>query len=235
MNANIEQARKSLRQLAQRIDALSLRERGILFAAILAALFMIANNLVFSSLRHEQQRMEREVRGKFAEMQIMNAQVETMLAQLNQDPDTVFRGRITELKKQLADEEASVAGIVRGLVSPQEMPKLVHQILSRNRALQVVQVENLPAVALDNAAPSQPGTVQQTGAAAGSEAHVYKHGMRIELKGQYLDIVRYLRALESMPAKVFWGEVQFESEKYPVSRITLVIYTISLNKAWLEV
>jgi MSHA biogenesis protein MshJ len=59
--------------------------------------------------------------------------------------------------------------------------------------------------------------------------------MRIELKGQYLDIVRYLRALESMPAKVFWGEVQFESEKYPVSRITLVIYTISLNKAWLEV
>jgi len=64
---------------------------------------------------------------------------------------------------------------------------------------------------------------------------MYKHGLRIQLSGQYPDILRYLGALEALPWKVFWGEVQLQTEKYPVSRVTLVIYTLSLDEAWIGV
>ncbi len=234
MNQNLKQARRQLKQLEARIDALSLRERGILFLVILGVLFWLATNVVFLSLRQEQQRLAHDVRARLNELQAMSAQNEAIKVKLAQDPEALAQARVAELKRTLAADEAAVAHIIRGLVSPRDMPRLVQQMLAKNQALQVVKLENLPAEALDEGKNAATPAAQPA-AAANNAARVYRHGMRIELRGQYVDIVRYLRALEAMPSKVFWGEVKFESEAYPVSRVTLVIYTISLNQAWLEV
>lgn len=233
MNQNLKQLRQQFKQIETRIDALSLRERGILFLTILGVLFWVATGVVFSSLRLEQQRFEQTVRGKLNELQTITAQNEANRIRLAQDPEALAQARVAELKERLKADEASVAQIIRGLVAPRDMPRLVQQMLEKNQALQMIKMENLPAQALDEeknatAPATQPAT-------ANNAARVYRHGMRIELRGKYVDIVRYLRALEALPSKVFWGEVRFESETYPVSRVTLVIYTISLNKAWLEV
>ncbi len=232
MKRNLQQTRQQIKQLEVRIDALSLRERAVVFLALLFTLFLLANNVVFSSLRQEQQRLSREVTSKLDELHNISDQTQEIRAKLAQNPEVLAQANIVDLRRRLAVEESSVANIVRGLVSPRDMPRLVQQILSRNQALQVVRVENLPAEPLEEDKPA----ANATGAAATSKpTPVYKHGMRIELRGRYLDIVRYLRALEAMPSKVFWGEVRFASDEYPYSRVTLVIYTISLNKAWLEV
>lgn len=236
MNQNLMQVKQQLKQLEARIDALSLRERGILFLVVLGVLFWLATVVVFSSLRVEQQRLEKDVRAKLNQVQALSDQNQMMMTKLAQDPEALAQARVAELKQHLKTEEASVANIVRGLVSPREMPRLVQQMLAKNRALQVIKLENLPAQVLAeeknaaDATPSPPAATPLT-----NVARVYRHGMRIELRGQYADIARYLRALEELPSKVFWGEVRFESEKYPLSRVTLVIYTISLNQAWLEV
>ena len=232
MNRNLQQARQQIKQLEVRIDALSLRERAVVFLALLFALFLMANNVVFSSLRQEQQRLSREVTSKLDELHNISDQTQELRAKLAQNPEVLAQANIVDLRRRLAVEESSVANIVRGLVSPRDMSRLVQQILSKNQALQVVRVENLPAEPLEEDRPA----ANATGVAATRKpTPVYKHGMRIELRGRYLDIVRYLRALEAMPSKVFWGEVRFASDEYPYSRVTLVIYTISLNKAWLEV
>lgn len=236
MNQNLKQLRQQLKQFETRIDALSLRERGILFLAILGVLFWIAISVVFSSLSQEQQRLEKDVRAKLNELQTMSAQNEAIKVKLAQDPEALAQARVAELKQKLAADEASVAQIIRGLVSPRDMPRLVQQMLAKNQALQLIKMENLPAQALDEEKGAATPAAQPAATAATNNAtRVYRHGLRIELRGQYVDIVRYLRALEAMSSKVFWGEVRFESETYPVSRVTLVIYTISLNKAWLEV
>lgn len=236
MSQNSMQVKQQLKQLETRIDALSLRERGILFLVVLSVLFWLATVVVFPSLRVEQQRLEQGLRAKLTQVQTLSDQNQTMMAKLAQDPEALAQARIADLKQHLRTEEASVANIIRGLVSPRDMPRLVQQMLAKNRALQVIKLENLPAQALEeeNAAAATTPT-PAAAAPATNAARVYRHGMRIELRGQYVDIARYLRALEGLPSKVFWGEVRFESEKYPLSRVTLVIYTISLNQAWLEV
>ena len=220
----MKKLRQKFRQLEARIDALSLRERGILFLVILGLLFWIASNVVFASLRSEQQRLEADVRSRLSELQALDQQSQSIKTQLAQDPEAQAQARVDQLKQQLAVDEASVANLIRGLVTPQAMPKLVRDMLANNVGLQVIKLENLPA---------EPMHEDSNGASA--SAPVYRHGMRIELRGQYVEIVRYLRALEALPSKVFWGEVQFQSETYPLSRLTLVIYTISLNQSWMGV
>jgi MSHA biogenesis protein MshJ len=103
------------------------------------------------------------------------------------------------------------------------MARLVEQMLLKNRGLRVMKVESIPATPLLNVVES----------AVGSGPMVYRHGMNIEIKGGYLDILRYLKSLEALPWKVFWGKVTLKTEQHPVSHVSLLIYTLSTHEAWI--
>jgi MSHA biogenesis protein MshJ len=36
-----------------------------------------------------------------------------------------------------------------------------------------------------------------------------------------------------MPTQLFWGRAQLDVEDYPVSRLTLTLYTLSLDAKWM--
>ena len=59
--------------------------------------------------------------------------------------------------------------------------------------------------------------------------------MQISLRGGYPELLRYVSALERMPAQMFWGEVTLSVEQYPYSVLTLTLYTLSQDKTWLTV
>ncbi len=221
-----------LMRFIERIDALTLRERAILFVSVLAALFLLATNVAFSSLFKERARLDQELTAKRDQTRTLQAQIESIVTEHGRNPDEVNRARIVELKAQLREREGGLSSSLHGVVSPREMARLIEQVLSRNRALTVVGIENLPAVLLQEDGSVAPaGDKPEKDAAAG----MYKHGVRIVLDGQYPDILRYLRSLEQLPWKVLWGEVRLQTDHYPISRVTLVIYTLSLDAAWIGV
>jgi len=228
---------KSVKNQMDRVDALSLRERAIIFGGILAILFAVAYNLIFAPMRAEHDRLQKAVTAKFEQTTKLQAEVQRLSAQLVQDPDAANRVRLAEFKTQLAAAGEAVAAFTRGLVTPKEMARVVEQILSTNRLVRVVRVENLPPVSLLDPPQADPANPRPAGVAPAPAAGVglYRHGLRIEVKGNYLDIVRVLRSMETLPWKVFWGEVSIKTEKYPTSHATLVIYTLNQDRAWLEI
>jgi MSHA biogenesis protein MshJ len=68
-----------------------------------------------------------------------------------------------------------------------------------------------------------------------TQKQIYKHGVRITVRGSYLDLLSYAAALEKLPEQMFWGEAKLSVEKYPDSLFTLTLYTLSLDKTWLKV
>lgn len=211
------------RRLADRIDALSARERALIFVAMLAVLFIIANTLLFTPQRLEQKRVGLSVSEKRAQTQLLEIQIQGIASRLARDPNAEKNSRLEALRARIQQSDEVLGRLVAGFVSPQEMAELVEQALKNNRGLEFVKVENLSPVPIA-------GEAQQ---AAPEGSPIYKHGLRIEMKGKYRNIVDYLRALEKMPWKVFWGEVTLESETYPVSRVHVVIYTLSRNRGWI--
>lgn len=213
--------------LAERIDALSLRERGMMFVGVMGAMYFIAMNLVFAPLRAEHKRIETALRAKQHEVQVLNGQVQTLLGAPDKSGDARHRGRVAELEQELRALDQRLDKLAGGMVSPQQMAKLLEQVLGRSRGVQLVKMENLPKTL------AMGETVSASSTALG--AVVYKHGVRIQLRGSYFDLIEYLRALEAMPWKVSWGEVSLESEEYPMSKITLVVYTLSRHSGWIGV
>lgn len=236
----IARLRRQMAPMTTRIDALSLRERGILFVTLLAALFMFAHKFLFAGLLAERAQLERQNDARLHEIRAIHGQVERIVREAAQDPDAASRLRVTELRERLRAMEVSAADVTRGLVSPREMTKLVREMLARNRGLEVVKVENLPAEPLVPAvtpAPAKGEAGAKTATAPAPAANgVYRHGMRVTLRGRYVEIVRYLQSLEGLTWKVLWSEARLEAEESsPLSRITLTVYTLGIDRGWIGI
>lgn len=223
----IDDLKTNIRRLADRMDALSLRERALFFIAVMVVMYLVAVNLVFSPLRTEQGRIEQQLKAKREQVRTIEAQIQTILASQGRDPDAENRSRIAALKQRLESLKQSLGEMTVGLVSPQEMAKLVEQMLLKNRSLELLRVESLP--------PAPIGEEDNKSAGSATEPVIYKHGLRIEFTGRYFDIQKYLQALEALPWKVYWGQVNLETQKHPVSKVVLVIYTLSNHRAWIGV
>jgi len=225
----IETLKAQARQLRDRVDALSLRERAMVFIGVMVALYLIAAQMVFGPLRDEQARIDRDLKAKREQLQTTETQIQTLVGGRTGDVNTQNRTKLAALQQQLKELDAAMDQMTAGVVSPKDMAKLVERMLMQNRGLQLVKLENLPPAPVTDSG-SEPRAVPGV-----ADVHIYKHGMRIQLRGSYFDIVNYLKALEALPWKVFWGEVTLETEKYPSSKVTLVIYTLSRYPGWIGV
>ncbi len=239
--------RQSVKRYADRIDALSLRERALVFVGILVVPIVIAVNFLFMPLRNEQLRLEQQIASRLHQARELDAQGNALLALRTDHPDAAAQAQIALLKQQLRTNRGTLSIITHGLVGPKQMARLVHEVLAKNGALQLVSIENLPPLPLGGSGiasqakaaapgpaaaqpPASPGA-SLAGAATGPV--LYLHGMRVVLKGRYVDIVRYLQALQALRWKMFWGMLDLKVQHYPVSEVTLVIYTLGFNRAWI--
>ena len=55
------------------------------------------------------------------------------------------------------------------------------------------------------------------------------------MRGSYLDLLAYLKQIESLPVRMFWDKLSLSVTTYPMVTMRLVVYTISLEKVWLTV
>ena len=229
----IESLKQRFMKLADRVDAMALRERGLIFVAVLIVLYVVAVNVVFEPMRAEQSRLDSQLKSKHDQIAALEKQIQAARGGRLDDPDAAKRARLAALQEQMKSLDATFARTTANLVSPKEMARLVEQVLARNHGLQVVKVESLRPAPLGEPAAAKPGETKPAAATPEFQARIYKHGLRIEMKGTYLDMLNYLQALERLPWKVFWGQVALETETYPVSKLTLVIYTLSTGEGWI--
>ena len=108
-------------------------------------------------------------------------------------------------------------------------------------------MQTLPASQFGDAAVSLTGVEKpsaassanrQTAASAQSSSAaselLYRHGVELIVRGNYLDMVDYLDALEALPIQLFWTRAALEVEQYPNARLSLTVYTLSLDKKWMK-
>ncbi len=215
-------------KLAQRFQGYSLRER-VLVAGMLTVVVMA---LCFTLMLEPALKQRRSLQAQMAELNQQTATVGEQLAALTarlRDPDAELRARIKSVQDEIGTIDGRLHTLERALVPPTRMAGLLEQMLKRNARLQLVELRKLPVTALVEKPQGKEGS------AADDRAGVYKHGVEITVQGSYADLYAYLQTLEKLPQQLFWGEVKLVTETYPRNRMTIVVYTLSLDKTWLTV
>lgn len=213
-----------------RIDDLSLRERLMIFAAVAFVVIALIDSMLLDPLLAKQKALSGKVVQQQEKMKELQGQIQNLLQARSDDERSPLRQRVAQLQMQLQEQDAYTQSRRDRLVEPGKMAELLEQVLSRNGELQLVELKTLP---VDFLIPQAANAAAE--AKPGGQRQIFKHGVQISVRGGYLDMLRYLDALENMPTQMFWGEVSLSVDQYPEAVLTLTLYTLSLDKTWLTV
>jgi len=144
--------------------------------------------------------------------------------------DKQLRGELQDWRQRVNVGAEGLRRFDTTLVRPEQMLALLEQMLPRDGRLKVRELRSLGSAEAGAALPGAGTTVP----AAAPSAGVYRHGVEITLEGSYPDLVAYLQALEAMPQRLLWGGLAMKVERHPQVRMTLKLYTLSLDRGWLE-
>lgn len=228
--------RQQWEKLANKMDGLALRERALIFLAVAFLLISLINLLFLDPLLSKQKNMSDQVVQTQEKTKEMQAQIQIMLQAKQDDAASPVRHRLSQMKQQLKEGDDYLKSRRDRLVSPDKMVDVLEQVLSKNTRLQLVNLNTLAVTPLIDKQLSQAMTDAVLGQPGSAESkQVFKHGVQITVRGSYADLLDYLTALEHLPTQMFWGSTEMKVESYPEVTLTLTLYTLSLDKIWLQI
>lgn len=218
-----------------RFVTLTRRERGIIAAAIILGGSLLLHTLVVEPLQL-QARLATKAMGR-AQTDLEQQQAQLLLLKTGRiDPDAANRQRLAQLEQQLAKVGAQLAEFEAGMVPPSQMRGFLGDLLARNRHVELLGLQTLPAVPVGDLSPAgkqtdNPRSARDVAAGEG----IYRHGVELRLAGSYNALLDYLVDIERMPQRLMWDSVRLTVKKYPRNELVLRIYTLSLDHHWLTV
>lgn len=214
-----------LRQLAAQIDALTLRERALVMLGAVMVMFLLWDWLLVSGTGARSKALSAEIETIQQRTAQLNQSVTAAVQQRGSDPNDALEQTLTEIQARIETVNKSLGANAGRVIPPQEMAGVLEEVLRRQGNLELVSVRSLPRVAL----------FEQKDEAADLPGAVYRHGLEMEVEGRYLDVLAYLKALESLPWQFFWDAVALESTEYPSNRVRIRVYSLNLEEGWLGV
>lgn len=209
------------RGLAQRVDALSLRERAMVLAAAAAVLCVGFYLLQWSPLTAREARLAKQAAKAEGDRQALAAQLAELARARAADPDAALRARLAQIGAEMAEIDGFIADRRSQLVPPDRMAGLLRDVLSKRDGVQLLSLKSL--------AP------QPVGAGGAGAGQMFRHGVELVLEGPYLELMGYLEALEHLPWRMFWGRAALDAAAYPKVTLSLTVYTLSTERTWLAV
>lgn len=223
-------------RLADRVDAMSLRERVLVFLMVAAVVLALMNVLLLNPLLAKQTRLSGQMKQDEGRLEAVHAQVQALVRESTGGADAARKERLLILKQQIAQVDDALRALQKGLVPPDRMASLLKDILQREGRLQLVSLKTLPASSiLEDAQKGAPAEKIKASASSAEGPLVYRHGVEVVVRGEYRELLDYLVRLEGLKWQMFWGKAELKVEEYPRSTLTLTLYTLSLDKTWLAI
>lgn len=215
-----------VRPLVERVDALTLRERVIIFGAGVTLIYIAWQTLVMEPLAGRARGAEQ----RLAQVREQMTAIDELGAAASQDPTVQAALRNRALAERLAALDRELGSVAQGYVAPERMTELLRALLAEQHGLKLVSLANLPVESL-----SKPSGTKSDAPLADDDRGPFLHPVEMVVEGDYASVVAYLRAVEALPWRIHWRTLELTAGEYPVNRVRLVIGALSLSRDWLSV
>lgn len=194
-------------RLRDKLSALSTREKFLVVAVVGVTLSFGFDALVLVP------QSERR-----AELVASQTRLEAQQLALNADLSSIGKrngllenaqAENAQLKIQSANLNAVLASMQGGAPKIGDLARSALKDFSR---VTLVALKTLPVKTLIDAAPPKA---------------IYKHGVELELRGNYLDLLAYLKNLEANSSQVFWSNAKVLTLTYPETSLRVTIFILS--------
>ena len=231
--------KKQWQIISTRIDALTLRERAILFAGAAGLIIFLVFFFSLNPNYVKQRAMLQQIAQQQDKMNQIDAEILQTIEANTLDPDAAERARLVKVRADAQSLSESLTAMQEGMVAPERMTGMLEQILRTHRGLRLTSLRTLGDSLPDPAPVSGAPVVVAAGAPAAAATPavaqlLHRHGVELVVQGNYADLVSYMAALENMQGRIFWGGAALKADTYPNATLSLTVYTINLDKKWLK-
>lgn len=206
-------------QVRDKLQQMSLREQLLVLAGLGAAIYLFFDVLVFNTQVLRAQAIQDRQAALQLQVTVLSADlaaIERSRADEFEKTDQEFR----QLKQQMAQLDALTGTVIEQVPA---VGQLVSDVLAASSAgARAVGVRTVPVKPITLAS----GPAQGKAPKANPEA-LYKHGVDIELRGNYLDLMRLLTKLEEANPKLLWSSAVLNAAAYPESTLRASVFLLS--------
>lgn len=223
----MQQIRPRWRQVRRQFDARLLNERRLLIIAALALVWFVSDSLLITPALSQMKAANNRERTASTATQAMQAELNRKRTELAnqmlaaQREQEALRQRLEQGKEDLARQQSMLA-------PAREMRALLEGLLAQNGQLRVKGMRTL--------APKEVNFAQTAGGREGGPSPVlYNHGLEISVSGSYIELLQWLRSVETMPRRLLWDSLTLSADDHARLTLTLVVHTFSPDRDALEI
>jgi MSHA biogenesis protein MshJ len=165
-----------LSSLARWYDERQVRERAAVLIGCVCIIVFLIFYLAINPLERKRNQITDQISTKKAQLAELKAREQIILARKGIDPDRKDRERLGALMEESAKLEEQLREGIVNLVSPQDMPELLKDLLTRQERLELISLENL--------APQELKFGREEGTDELS-SRLYRHSLRMIFSGDY--------------------------------------------------
>ncbi|MEI6738036.1 MAG: hypothetical protein WCL29_06115 [Pseudomonadota bacterium] len=199
-------------QMAARINAMSLRERFLIFACLVGVLGAITDLIFIEPLLAQQKILITKLDKKSFEMDIQQDEINLEIRKRSRERAVALNAGIVKVQLDIDAIEKEIASLLAIGGDPVAMPSILSRVLRRSDKVMLLRVVQVGA---------ELGTAGPVGVAGANRG-----GLDITLSGNYLDLMEYLSSLEKTLTHVRWGAFLLRGESFP-AQLTVRIVTMA--------
>ncbi|MEX0740077.1 MAG: hypothetical protein WD071_12110 [Pseudohongiella sp.] len=213
----------------QRFDDRKKSEKWIIATLLVALLVWLYVELQLSPLSAERTTLAQQIASSQTRLLAMQSREQIAIQSAQEDPDRAANDRLARLIQEQQRALGEIEGLAGNLVTPYAMTQMLTTVLDRQPGLELVRVENkMPEPMRTDSQVSGDGDEEPM-------AQVYKHGLIIEMQGDYFSLLNYLTYLENLTERFFWDQVHYQQSTWPDATIILELHTLSTEEGFVGV
>ena len=207
----------------QQFIALTTREKTLVMISGVVLILFAGFTFVIEPRYLQNQSTQLTIANKQIELQGIDQQISLLKAALADDPNVALQRRIDNLAQRVEALDQEFANQIKELVPAHQMPLVIEQMLTESSRLKLLELSSIEPVSVF-ADDSE-----------NADLPLYQHGVRFEFEGGYVDILEYLEKVEGLPWQLYWHSFDYQVNEYPTALITIELFTLSTNLAFMGV
>ncbi len=228
---------------------LSQREQILILVSGLIGIIFILFRFVIEPQAADLKNIKNKINQTTSTIKLNANAIASLEGRLLENPNDILKKQRIYYEQKISKVDKEILTLTSGLIDPIQMRHALIGLLKLQKGVSLLSFELLGAEALilpQTVETSRGNTTQadditktkslvQSSFAEAEDIGLYKHGVKIKLKGNYFQLRDYLKQLENLQWKFFWDEFNYQLIEYPNSELDIEIFSLSTQEEFVGV
>ncbi len=212
---------QQFKQYADKINALSLRERAIITLSVLIAMVFLWWNFYLDPVQKQTDSVKQGNELLANEIESLQVAMQSIQQRIQQGVNKSEAEKLELLKAELDQINEVLEQKTLALIEPDEMFELMQELIFSESKLKLTELKRQQVKPLFEAQETDEG-----------QPKIYRHSIQMSFEGKYQDVLNYVISLENLEWKLLWDRITLKTTEYPMMRVDIEISTLSDNQHW---